>query len=154
MSLQPEIHLLGDRAWLIEWLGLSPEQALASMMHAISIFEQLPLHGQRELVPGFQSLTIHLQSPSSVDLKDERSIRDRLTRFEPRVAEPSRLLEIPVCYEPALGGILKSWPLKGERIGSPSPRCMLRLSIAFSVLDSVLAFLICLGYPLSDHTTS
>lgn len=103
MSLQPEIHLLGDRAWLIEWHGLCPDQALACMMRAISTFEQLPLHGQRELVPGFQSLTIHLQSPSSVDLNDEQLIRDRLVSFEPSVAELSRLLEIPVCYEPGLG---------------------------------------------------
>lgn len=105
MKKEYNINPLGDSAIIIEWeQQIAPavhQQVMNTYHHLRSL--QLPLI--LDLLPAYASLTVIYNARSKHYAFEEisRIVEDALKTATEHVAAASRLLQIPVCYDPSLG---------------------------------------------------
>lgn len=104
---QPTIQALGDSAWILQWPNTTGPSTTAADAYAfIRRAEQqlvaYPIEGQLELVPGFDSLTIHVDPATAWGRSGSEQILERLSKAVPAMDSQDRLVTIPVCYHPSL----------------------------------------------------
>ncbi len=89
MTLKP----LGDSAWLIEFPGMSGDQALARVMGCVAALAQNRPAGVLDVVPSFATVAVHFGAA------DGDEIREWIGSADVRETRPAgREHEIPVCY--------------------------------------------------------
>lgn len=93
----PQIYPLGDTVFCIAWTHLEPAAAFQQVQQAFQQLQSVPLQAQRELVPGFASLTIHFDPLLDCPLREE--IEQHLHSAAEQPIPEARLVTIPVCYD-------------------------------------------------------
>ena len=101
MNQLPEVLPLGETAWLLEWPELSTADAFEAIQRALHCLTSQPLTGQLELVPGFDSLTVHFDL-GCAETPDPQALLAQLRAAENDVPAQPRLVTIPVCYDLSL----------------------------------------------------
>jgi KipI family sensor histidine kinase inhibitor len=116
MTIYAEPRLLpcGDRAVSIELGDEIGREVNARVLALDYLIREESIAGVTETVPSFRSLLVYYD-PFVVDLGDLGAALRRLaSRARPDVLPPARLVELPCCYEGALGFDL---PLAAARLG-------------------------------------
>jgi inhibitor of KinA len=107
-TYSPRIYTNGIDAVTIEWSGMAVETAHLLVMQTWEHFQEHHFPGLLEMVPAYSSLTIFLNRTDlnipfeAIPEFLESVLNSVQHRDLVRTRAKARLLEIPVCYDPAL----------------------------------------------------
>jgi inhibitor of KinA len=101
MDTNMNISFLGDHSIIIEWQQQMDPDIHQQVMGVFYYLQALALPYVLDLIPAYASLTVVYDALLTDDISVQ--ITQLIADIPAAAHVPSRLLEIPVCYDPSLG---------------------------------------------------
>jgi inhibitor of KinA len=98
--MNPSIQPLGDSAAIVTWPAATDDQVPDFIQQLVMSLRSRPVTGLEGLVPAFASLTVHYDPTRLLWPEIRQLIEKSALVMTSQPLRSTRVVEIPVCYEP------------------------------------------------------